>query len=190
LNLIIRCKYPAVILFLISLFSCIPQSTKNEKQHYVWLANNSKFVLLPPKKIEKPMDMAQFISASWQGGDFYFNAWVKADENGIEMTLFNELGANIGTLSYNEKLLNFSSPVFPKSLNPEYIVADFQFCFYKTDALRKALEECGLVLEIDNSVRRIQKGNDIIIEIELKKDTVIFKNNLRGYGYTLGGDFI
>jgi hypothetical protein len=189
LKLIIRFKYPAVILILISLCSCFSQSNKNEKQHFVWLANNSKFVLLPPKKIEKPMDMAQFISASWQGSEFYFNAWVKADENGMEISLFNELGANLGSLSYKENSLSFSSPVLPKSLQPEYIVADFQLCFYKTDALSEALEKCGLVLEIDKAVRRIQKGNDIIIEIELKQDAVILKNKLRGYSYALGGDF-
>jgi len=189
LNLTIRLKRPAVILVLISLCSCTSKSFKNEKQYYVWLADNSKFVLLPPEKIEKSMDMAQFISASWQGNDFYFNAWVKADENGMEMSLFNELGANMGSLSYKDSFLNFSSPVLPKSLSPEYIVADFQLCFYKTDALYQALENCGLALEIDNTVRRIQKGNNTIIEIELKQDTVIFKNNLRGYSYTLGGDF-
>ncbi|MDR2597586.1 MAG: DUF3261 domain-containing protein [Treponema sp.] len=189
MNLLIRFKHPAIILILISLCSCFSQSDKNEKQHYVWLANNSKFVLLPPEKIEKSMDMAQFISASWQGSEFYLNAWVQADENGMEISLFNELGANMGSLSYKENALYFSSPVLPKSLQPEYIVADFQLCFYKTDALSEALEKCGLVLEIDKTIRRIQKGNDIIIEIELKQDTVILKNNLRGYSYALGGDF-
>jgi hypothetical protein len=135
------------------------------------------------------MDMAQFISASWQGSEFYFNAWVKADENGMEISLFNELGANLGSLSYNENTLSFSSSVLPKSLQPEYIIADFQLCFYKTDTLSEALEKCGLVLKIDKTVRRIQKGNDTIIEIDLKQDTVILKNKLRGYSYTLGGDF-
>jgi len=189
LYLTIRFKHPAVILILISLCSCISQSVKNQKQHFVWLADNSKFYLLPPEKIEKPMDMAQFISASWQGSDFYFNVWVKADENGMEMTLFNELGANMGSLSYKDNILYFSSPVLPKSLSPEYIVADFQLCFYKPELLRDTLENCGLVLVIDKNIRRIKKENNVIIEIELKRDTVIYKNNLRGYSYTLGGDF-
>jgi hypothetical protein len=153
------------------------------------LTNNSKYALLPPEEIEKPMDMAQFISASWQGSSFYFNAWVTADENGMEISLFNELGANMGSLTYKDSLLLFSSAVLPKSLKPEYIVADFQLCFYKAAAIRKALENCGLVLETGEAIRRIKQGNNVIIEIELRPDTVIYKNNLRGYGYTLEGGF-
>ena len=61
---------------------------------------------------------------------YFLNAWLKADKTEMEIILFNELGANMGELMYREGMVNFSSPVFPKSLRPEYIVADFQLCFY------------------------------------------------------------
>ena len=139
--------------------------------------------------MENAMDMAQFISASFQSQDYYCNAWVKADKTGIEMTLFNELGAAMGELSYLDGLVHFSSPVFPKSIKPEYIVADFQLCFYNPMLLGKALENCGLALAIDGTVRRILKGESIIIEIEKEDNTVHFTNFLRGYRYTLEGNF-
>jgi hypothetical protein len=141
------------------------------------------------------MDMAQYISISYGDQDYYFNAWVQADETGMEMTLFNDLGAAMGELSYRDGFVQFSSPLFPSSLKPEYIVADFQLCFYDPLLLSKALKNCGLALETapsdagDGTVRRILKGKNTIIRIEKEPDAVKIHNILRGYTYTLKGDF-
>jgi hypothetical protein len=145
--------------------------------------------LLSPDGIEKPLDMAQFISASYGGRNYFFNAWVKADETAMDMTLFNEFGATMGDLSYRDGLIDFSSSIFPNSLRPEYIVADFQLCFYNPLLIRRALEDCGLSLEIQGNTRRVLKGKDMIIEIEKNNSNVRFINHLRGYTYTLEGDF-
>jgi len=133
--------------------------------------------------------MAQRISASWQGRNYFLNAWIKADKAGMDMTLLNELGAQMGELSYHNGLVSFSSPVFPASLKPEYIVADFQLCFYSAPALRQALENCGLSLESTENSRRILEGKTVIIEIEKSPNTVRLINHLRGYTYTLEGNF-
>ena len=131
--------------------------------------------------------MAQRISASWQDKDYFFNAWVKADEAGMEMTLLNELGVSMGELSYRDGHVSLSSPVFPNSLKPEYIIADFQLCFYNTPALSLALKNCGLTLENTENGRRIVQGKKLIIEIEKKQNVVRLINHLRGYAYTLEG---
>ena len=136
-----------------------------------------------------PLDMPQLLSASYGGENYFLNVWVMADEAGIDMTLFNEMGSNMGELSYRDGPVSFSSPIFPQSLLPEYIVADFQFCFYKTDVLRRALKKAGLVLESTGTGRRIMKGKNLIIEIEKKPDSVTLVNHLRGYSYTLEGNF-
>ena len=107
----------------------------------------------------------------------------------MEMTMFNELGAAMGDLSYTDGLVDFSSRIFPSSLQPEYIVADFQLCFYDPALLRQALEACGLSLETQVNTRRILSGRDLIIEIERTHNRVRFVNHLRGYAYTIEGDF-
>ena len=122
-------------------------STARNNSPYIYLTESSKFFLLPPEGIGKPLDMAQYVSASYGGQDYFFNAWVKADQTGMEMSLFNELGANMGDLSYRDGAVHFSSSVFPASLRPEYIVADFQLCFYDPLLLRRSLEKCGLSFE-------------------------------------------
>jgi hypothetical protein len=178
-----------LILIPICLCSCASRSAVNKKQLFVYLTNRAQYILLPPGGIEKPMDMAQYISIAYGGQDFYFNAWVQADETGMEMTLFNELGTAMGELRYSEGFINLSSPAFPDSLKPEYIVADFQLCFYDPLMLREALKNCGLAFEADETSRRVMEGKNIIINIEKNQNIIQIKNHLRGYVYTLEGDF-
>jgi hypothetical protein len=175
-------------LVFIYLGSC--SSLSVDKRPYAYLADRSKFILLPTAAIEKPVDMAQRISALYSGQSFFFNAWVLADENGIDMSLFNELGAAMGELSYKKGVVSLSSTVFPQSLKPEYIVADFQLCFYDPDLVRRALKNCGLVLETENNHRRIFEGKSLIIEIEKTSGAVKLVNHLRGYSYILEGEFL
>ena len=175
-----------IILFLCC--SCAKTATGG-KQLDVYLTGSSKYTLLPPGNIENPLDMAQQISASYRGRKFFLNAWVKADETGMEMVLLNEMGARMGELSYRNGLVSFSSPMIPSAIKPEYIVADFQLCFYNTAALRQALNDCGLSFEDTENNRRIFKGKTLVIEVERDRNIVKLVNHLRGYAYTLEGDF-
>jgi hypothetical protein len=169
--------------------SCASRPAAGEGQLYVYLADNARYVLLPSGGIEQAMDMAQYISVSYKGHNYYFNAWVRADETGLEMTLFNELGAAMGELFYRDGRVQFSSPVIPHSFKPEYLVADFQLCFYDPLMLAAVLKNCGLVLETDGTGRRILKGKKSLIEIEKNHHAVTIINHLRNYTYTLEGDF-
>ena len=169
--------------------SCASRAGRGEDPPYAYLTDTSRFILLPAGDIEKSMDMAQRVSASYRNRDFLFIAWVKADSTGIEMTLLNDLGAGMGDLSYRDGAVSFFSPMFPQSLRPEYIVADFQLCFYNPLLLSRALKDCGLTLENSGAARRVLKGKDLIIEIEKTAGVVRLTNHLRGYAYTLEGDF-
>ena len=175
----------------LSFFSCHTVAKRNVL--YVNLTDRSKFVLLPLSGIEKDMDMAQALSAEIRGQNYFFNAWVKANENEIEMSFFNELGAGIGELSFRDGIIYFSSIVIPKavlrSIKSEYAIADFQLCFYDPVLLGESLKSGGLVLEINDGNRRVLNGNDVIIDIKKTVNTVEFVNHLRGYTYTLAGDF-
>ena len=192
---------PAIIitthlLLLCSIFcllSCVSRESLGDKRHYVYLTDSSRFFLMPPQGIEEPIDMLQHISASYNNRDFFFNAWVKADTTGIEMILLNEMGASLGELSYREGELVFNSSIFPASLRPEYIVADFQLCFYNPALLERSLEESGLTMissdNLQNHTRHIYEGNKLIIEIEKSSNFISLLNHLRGYTYTLEGVF-
>ena len=169
--------------------SCATRTAVRENQLYAYLTDSSIYTLLPSKYIEASIDSAQQLYASYRGRDYFLNAWVKADETGMNMILLNELGANMGELSYRDGAISFSSPVLPASVKPEYIVADFQLCFYNTSALRRALEDCGLSFESTKAGRRVLQEETVIIEIEKSFRSVRLVNYLRGYSYTIEGDF-
>jgi len=169
--------------------SCASKSAVRENRMSAWLTDKSKFNILSPEFMENSMDNQQFISASYGNMNFQAIAWVKADKNGIEMILMNELGNGLGELSYRDGAILFSSPVFPQSVGGEYIVADFQLCFYNAHILRKALEDCGLSFEENDKGRRIYSGETLIIDIEKSGNAVRFVNHLREYSYTIESEF-
>jgi hypothetical protein len=51
------------------------------------------------------------------------------------------------------------------------------------------MEACGLAFETRGNSRRILEGKTVIMEIEKSRDTVRLINHLRGYTYTLEGNF-
>lgn len=176
------------VMGVICLCSCLSKPVR-ELRPFVWLTNSSQFILLQSENIEKPLDGLQLISASFGGQNYQVLTLVKADENGINMILLNEMGTSMGELVYNNDVLTFSSAVFPRSFRPEYIVADFQLCFYKADVLAEALRDAGLSFEQTDNTRRVLDGSTVIIEIVFAYNKIIFNNYLRGYMYALEGDF-
>ena len=177
------------IVLLMFFGSCVSGAGSRKEAPYVYLTDTSRYTLLPTSGIEKPLDMAQYVSAAFQGRNFLMISWVKADETIIEMTLLNEMGINVGELSYRDGIMAFSSQALAGLLKPEYIIADFQLCFYNTGLLGRALKDCGLILETSGTARRILRGKDLIYEIEIGSEMVKLTNYLRGYSYTLEGDF-
>jgi len=169
--------------------SCASRAAVRETRPYVWLTNNAKFILLPPAYIETPLDHQQLISASFQGRNHQMAAWVKADETGIDMTLMSELGATVGELFFRDGAVSFSSPLFPRAIGGEHIIADFQLSFYNAAALASALEAGGLTFEEAGTARRVFEGGTLIVEIERSRTVVRLVNHLRGYSLTLEGDF-
>jgi len=166
--------------------SCATSSVRDDGP-FVWITDKSKFILLSPQNIEKPVDEFQLMSASFAGQNYFMNSWVKADENGMDIVLLNEMGAGLGELIWRDGNLSFSSTVFPSSLPPEYIVADFQLCFYNSAALSQALKKSGLTLVETETARLIYMKKTLIIEITKSENSITFNNHLRGYSYTLEG---
>ncbi|WP_010253136.1 DUF3261 domain-containing protein [Treponema primitia] len=184
--------FPAIIFWLVS---CATTQKPNQNVSPVYVTNRVTYTLLSPDHIEAPLDMAQQISGVYGGQEMLLDAWVQADRGGISIALINSFGVSMGDLSFTGDAISFSSSMFPPSFKAEYVAADFQFCFYRIDALVPALRGLSLVVEIRDTpdgsveVRRIFDKKKLIIEIEKKPDEVRYTNVLRGYAYTLRGDF-
>lgn len=181
-----------IVLFLVS---C---ATQAPAVHFspVYVTDRSRFTLLPAAALERPLDGPQQFTGTFGDRAFIMDAWVRAGATGIEMALYSGMGSTLGHFSFTDERISFESPVFPPNFKPEYLAADFQFCFYRPDALEEALRASGLVFErtvvpgVDGEyteTRRISEGNTLIIEIEKQANVVRYTNLLRGYAYTLAG---
>ncbi len=162
------------------------------------MTNSVKYSLLHPSDIEKPIDMPQHVSGLYGQQEFSLDAWVIADNMQINMSLFNNFGNSMGDICFNEKELSFSSSFFPSTFKPEYVIADFQFCFYRIEALENVFKEHGLTLIAksikdefgkQSELREIYDKKKCIIKIEKTADSVKYTNYLRGYYYRLQGEF-
>lgn len=180
-------------LILVSLVSCLTTPEPPSPYAPVYITDRGKYSLLPPAELEYPMDMPQQISGRFGTRELVMNAWIQADHTQITMVLFNSFGTGMGEVFFREGSVSLSSPLFPPSLKPEYIIADFQFCFYRAGALSRALEDCGLALSVEQDgyreIRTITERKKPVIKIEKTKTVLRYTNYLRDYSYTLEGDF-
>lgn len=127
------------------------------------------------------------------------DAWVKADEQGIDMEFYNSLGAGMGSFSFNREGVSFSSALFPSSFKAEYLAADFQLCFYRSGALERELAKSALGFGSvrgeaaggeGGEIRRVFEGGETgtgktLIEIEKTGTSVTYTNFVRGYSFTI-----
>jgi hypothetical protein len=160
----------------------------------VFVTNYAGFQLLPPSQCGAPLDMAQRISGKYGENEYAFTVWTLSDTTVLSMTLMNDMGGGIGELTYTGDAIKYTSNFTALPARPEYIAADFQFCFYDANALFAALEKCGLIFELNQEeqteIRRISDNeNSIIIEIKKTNNVIYFTNFLRSYSYQITGDF-
>ena len=185
-------KIPAVIALLILLFlyaSCATTGQKATGKASVFITDSKSVSVLPPRYMDGILDELQLFSGSFGEGTFSSLAYIRADQGGIDITLLNEMGLDMGKLSYDGTDISFSSPYFPKEIKAAYIVMDIQHAYYSVSALEKVYEDTGLAFvcgKVDGKeVRRVLDGDAIIEEVVKDGETVTITNFLRGYQYKL-----
>ncbi len=164
----------------------------------VYITDTASFTLLPTSAVEKKIDALQHFKAVFGEKEFESDCLLIADSEKLVMTILNNFGSTMGELNYNNNLVVFNSDLFPKSIKAEYIVADVQFCLYRSEDIKKALEAIGLTFTLSSEARAdgtfletrcIFDGEKEIAHIEKTKDLITYTNRLRGYTYSLQGTF-
>ena len=182
--------------FAILLFfsSCAGTSHRESSFSPVYVTDTKKLQVLPPRYMNGRLDELQFFSGNFSGRNFYFQTYIQADKKGLSLTILNEMGFEMGSLSYTETDLSFSSSYFPQGLKAEYMLLDLQNCYYDVDMLRESYAAAGLEFSTSTTegteTRRIQDGDTIIEEITIEKrekgrKDIRIANNLRSYSYEL-----
>ena len=172
----------------------------------VYITDTKAVSLLPPSAMAGSLDGIQLFTGSYGTQRFSFQAYTRADGEGISMTLLNEMGITLATFSYSKDGTNFQSAYLPDSIRAEYMLMDFQNCYYDADALRDHYAAAGLRFacsrEAGREYRRIfdgghagsrQDGTDgplhlieeIIREKTAEGERLTIQNSLRSYRYEL-----
>lgn len=160
----------------------------------VYVTDTKAVSLLPPECMAGSMDAFQLLTGSYGTQHFALQAYTRADADGISMTLLNEMGITVATLSYTKDGTNFQSAYMPDSIRAEYMLLDFQNAYYDADALRDHYAASGLRFERSagdaGEHRYIYDGRTLIEEIVTatagrEGTSVTVTNRLRSYRYEL-----
>lgn len=173
----------------IFLFAC-SSTIKTTTEVPVYITNSRAIYPLPPSDIKIPLDEAQLLEGTYGNQSFSLESWTIANDSLISISLFNSIGASFGSLFYSKDSIFFNSSfIKSKQIKPQYIVTDFQLCFYKTEPLQKMYSKHGLLffekIQKDTIIRGVIDQKDTIIKITNNPEMTLFKNHLRNYEYRI-----
>ena len=154
------------------------------------------------------LDMPQHLRGEFTQQDgslksFEGDSWVRANDTTLSIMLFSGFGTTIAEITYGKDSVHFESSVMDvEKMKAEYVLADFQVCFYPYKALKDNFEEAGFVFEESRGgsnggandgtaldyVRTLKDGNTLVLTAERKGKEITLVNSLRHYSYhiTLG----
>lgn len=172
------------------LCSCASKKAETSGLRPVYITNSKKVNLLNPSKACIVFEGLQALNGSFGSQSFTLLSYTQIDAKGINLSLMNDFGTDMGNLFYDGTSVIFDTAYFPKALPGEYIICDIQNAYYDKDELRKNFEAAGLKFEViteENAVeiRKIFDGKNLIEEISISQNEVKIQNFLRGYSYQL-----
>ena len=195
-----------VLAFLLALVGCGSSNVKPGTAP-VYYSDSRSVELLPTAAMTDPIDMPQHIAGNFTKPDgstdsFEADSWVRANDSILSITMFTGFGTTLGEITYERDSVKAESSVLDVTkMKAEYLVADFQVCFYPFVALKENFEKAGFtfvesrdasadgdVLAAGDYVRTLKEGNRVILVATKKAREVSLVNELRKYSYriTLG----
>lgn len=166
----------------------------------VFYSDTHSIALLPTSAMKTPMDMPQhlegtFIKEDGSETSFDGDTWVRANDSILSVFLFGGFGTTLAELTYVGDSVSFESSVMDvNKMKAEYVLADFQICFYPFDALKENFERSGFEfseeLNVNGFVRTLSENGKTILKVEKKGSEINLVNELRRYKYhiTLGSN--
>lgn len=178
----------------------------------IYYSDSGYINLLPTQAMSGSLDGLQHLEGTFskdptaQGAQedtssktFSGEVWVRANDTLLSITLMSGFGTTIAELTYAKDSVSFASSLIDvEKMKAEYVLADFQACFYPFDALKKNFEKHGFVFTEKRSTedgnpdfeRVLSENGNVIFRITRKANEIVFENVLRHYAYhiTLGND--
>ena len=197
--------YTCALLISLVFLSCATSKVGEGELNPVYVTNSKKISLLPPTALSRPLQTYQLIEGQFGKDSFTMMAYIEIVPEGIFISLLNDFGTDMGTISYDGSKVFFESPYFPKNLKGEYVISDIQNVYYDVDLLKENYSKAGLEFKVNrepgkvdettgkvdengvevDQIRQIYSGDKLIEEIRFEGNSVTIKNFLRKYEYIL-----
>jgi hypothetical protein len=153
----------------------------------VWLTDARQISILPVAALGGRLETRQLIQGIYKGQSYAMDVVIDADAGHFSLIALNGFGTQIFDLEYDAAGLRYESGLPIGKLKPEYLMADFQLCYFPAGALRGMLEAAGLGFDQEGQGTRwrrtVRDGAAAIIEIERTGSELNYRNLLRGYSY-------
>ena len=167
----------------------------------VYYSDDRSVSLLPTSAMTEQVDMPQRIEGKFTKTDgstdsFEADSWVRANDSILSITLFTGFGTTLGEITYVRDSVHAESSVMDVAkFKTEYLIADFQVCFYPYESLRKNFEKAGFAFSEVRSgsgnadyIRTLSESGKTILTASKIGGEITLVNELRHYSYhiTLG----
>lgn len=130
--------------------------------------------------------IVQQITAQWPDRKETLLCVLELDQQRVAMAGLTNDGVGLFNLTYDGKTIVLDkSPLLPKSLSPEFVIADLQLVYWPVSVLQKSLHAGSWRLEVDTGHRRLYYQGDKMIDVNyLLPDAVWAKSvELINYRY-------
>jgi hypothetical protein len=152
--------------------------------------NDLRLPLFDTAMLGKAIELDQRIKGNYGGKLYFFDAYIRADADSLDMVGLDAMGTQIFDLAYSKTGgIRFKNALGIPTARPEYVVADFQLTYYPFDAVKAALVPYGLDFvrreEGGRALRSLFRDGREIIRIETLPRGYKYENLLRGYSYEI-----
>lgn len=178
------------ILFVAGIFlSCSSLKVNDATLAQVYVTDEDKVSLLQPSSIKQNVNAYQYFEGKFAKNEFASLLYLQADNTKIDILILNELGLEMGSISYDGKTTQMQTNLFPKQLKCEYIILDLQNVYADADELIAHYKKYNLDFKQTQSsstiTRQLSKNNELIEEITITPTLITIQNQLRKYEYRL-----
>lgn len=175
------------LIFLVSFLFAGCASLRNGEGglNKVYVTNSTPVELLPVQAMVESVEEYQYFEGDFGRQKFASLLYLEADSTHISVLILNEMGIEIGSITYDGKRAVMDSSLFPKQLKCEYILLDLQNTYCDPQLLQEHYKKYGLDFAAADSRRTISRKGTLIEEITFEENLIQIKNHLRGYTYRL-----
>jgi hypothetical protein len=157
--------------------------------HPVYITDTRAISLLPPSAGNQERSIHQAVEGYFGNTAVSFEGFVRMDRNEIIMIAMTPFGSGVYEIMYDGQKATVTGGMLPAGAKPEYMVADFQFCYFPADAVYRNVAAAGLNFRESTTAsgwrRIIEDQGQVVMEVQRAGNELSFTNHLRHYGYII-----